>query len=265
MKSVVRALAGAAILAVVVSAGIGTGVLLNKQTAEQNAAESPAAPGDTPAESAPAAVEGAAIDAPVDTEGGASPAGGAGSGQPFRTISPESLALLEKAKGDSGDGLTFTKTPDGEYFKATFTQLASYEYAMPSRDEVIATLDAGEELEEQIPEPIRDLDGEKVLLVGYMVPIDVTRDGDIKSFALTENQQFCCFGVPPAINEWVMVTMADGDSTQFYNDLPVAAYGRMTVDEEILDGYVMSVYRMEATEVIDVKELLKRSDQSNNS
>ena len=112
---------------------------------------------------------------------------------------------------------------------------------------------------DQIPEEIRALDAAKVVLVGFMVPIDVDRRGQIKSFALTQNQMFCCFGVPPSMNEWVMVEMSEGEPAEYVSDLPIAVFGDFKVGEEIEDGYVMSVYRMAGREVMDVRELIKRA------
>ncbi|MFA6242811.1 MAG: DUF3299 domain-containing protein, partial [Candidatus Hydrogenedentales bacterium] len=116
----------------------------------------------------------------------------------------------------------------------------------------------------QIPAWIKKLHKQKSVVVGFMVPIEVEGDGDavkVKSFALTQNQMFCCFGVPPAMNQWVMVTM-EGDASKYYADLPVAVYGEFEVGEDIEDGYVMSVFRMRAEKTMDVRDLIKQAQAS---
>jgi len=117
----------------------------------------------------------------------------------------------------------------------------------------------------QIPNHIQALDGTKVLLVGFMVPIDVDRRGNVTAFALTQNQSFCCYGIPPGLTELVMVEMEDGKSAPYAYDTPVAVYGTMNVGEDIDDGYILSVYRMESSEVVDVRELMRRAEKARNA
>ncbi|GMW03928.1 MAG: hypothetical protein AMXMBFR84_50620 [Candidatus Hydrogenedentota bacterium] len=212
-------------------------------------------------------VRGAPLDAPVKGEPiDAPPAGVAAPDDGSGLISPEAFnqgnALLEKIEGEStGDAFDFKKTKDGKFTKVTFNALGSFEYVLPNRDELLAAPDPVKALKDQIPEPIKKLQKSDVVLVGFMVPIDIDREGNIKSFALTQNQMFCCFGVPPAMNEWVMVNMAEGKHTDYIADLPVAVYGSFAVGEELEDGFVMSVYRMAASEVVDVHELIKRAEK----
>ena len=256
MKLATRALLAIVVLGLVAASGVLAGAYLGNNSPAQRQAEATTL--DGPAE--PIAKQGAALDAPVEpSDDSMEPVEAAGGIQLPSSISEESQSLLEAANEGIVDSLEFTKTNDGEYFKATFSQLASFEYALPDRDEVLARVEAGEELDNQIPEPIMGLQDEKVLIVGYMVPIDVKPNGDIVEFALTENQMFCCFGVPPAMNEWVLVEMEGDSSAEFFSDMPVGVYGTMEMGEEILDGYIMSIYRMTATEVVDVKEILRRA------
>ena len=144
--------------------------------------------------------------------------------------------------------------------KVTFAALGSFPYEIPDRDVILQSDEPWKAPVDQIPDEIKALDRAKVVLVGFMVPIDVDRRGRIKSFALTMNQQFCCFGVPPAMNEWVMVEMAEGETAEYVSDLPIAVFGEFKVGEEIEDGYIMSVYRMAGNDVMDVRELIKRAE-----
>lgn len=259
MKMAARALLAVVVLALVAASGVLAGAYLGSGTPENEIAEATVL--DGPA--TPVETKGAALDAPVaPTETESDSVATAGGIALPGSISEESQNLLEAAKGEDTGELIFGKTKDGEFFKMTFSQLASFEYALPDRDEVLARVAEGKELDNQIPEAIKALDGEKVLIVGYMVPIDVKPNGDIVEFALTENQMFCCFGVPPAMNEWLLVDMEGDTSTEFFSDMPVGVYGTIEMGEEILDGYIMSIYRMVATEVVDVKEILKRAGKA---
>lgn len=179
--------------------------------------------------------------------------------QPIRTIPQASLDLVQQIDGNVGDPLNFEKTADGRWTKVTFAALGSYKYEVPDPDEIRKSPTPTKPVKEQIPPKIKELDGAPALVVGFMVPIEITREGKVKSFALTVNQTFCCYGVPPAMNEWIMVNMEEGITADYIMDLPVAAYGSLAVGEEIDDGYVLSVYRMKASEVITAHELLKRT------
>lgn len=206
----------------------------------------------------PNEIKGAPLDAPLEEDPSAP--GGLPDVKPLgRALPQESLDLLQQMEGDpKKDPFKFEKTRDGKFLKVTFNALGSFEYDVPDPDALLASPDPTKPLKDQIPQPIKKLDEKDVVIVGFMVPVEVDNTGNVKSFALTQNQMFCCFGVPPGMNEWVMVSMAD-QPAKYYSDLPIAAFGKLEVGEEIEDGYVMSVYRMQAREILDVRELLKRA------
>lgn len=210
-----------------------------------------------------AEIKGAPIDAPAEAPkdgAGAKVGGVAPQGKTLGTALPQaSLDLLEQAEGDaSKDPLNFEKTKDGKYLKVTFNALGSYPYEVPDPDAILASPTPNKPLKEQIPAKLKDLNNQEAVVVGFMVPVEVNNKGGVKSFALTQNQMYCCFGVPPSMNEWVMVTM-DGEPAKYYSDMPVAAFGKLEVGEEFEDGYVMSVYRIKCEKVMDVRELLNQA------
>jgi len=179
----------------------------------------------------------------------------------IREIPEESWNLIEQLEGGAHqDGnLVFEKTADGNFTKVTFSALGSFEYELPDPQLIRRSADPTKPPTEQIPKEIKELDGEPVVVVGFMVPIEIDREGKVRTFALTQNQAFCCYGVPPAMNEWIMVEMEAGKTAPFKLDLPVATYGSIDVGEEIEDGYILSIYRMTGGEVVDAHELLRRA------
>jgi hypothetical protein len=205
------------------------------------------------------APQGAAIDAapaPAPAEGDAPPPGL----PQIRSISQESIKLLEQVDGSKvnpDDLFAFDKTQDGLHYKVSFKALGGYVYEVPDPNVVRAQPDPTVPPVDQLPEGIKKIDSAPVLIAGFMVPIEFNADGKVSSFALTQDQMFCCYGVPPKMNEWVMVEMQEGFETEFRSDAPVAVYGQLDVGEEIDDGYVLSLYRMSSDKVIDVRELLK--------
>ena len=209
-----------------------------------------------------AEIKGAPIAAPAAPPAGdgSPPSGGAPQGQTLGKALPQaSLDLVQKAEADAAkDPLKFEKTKDGKYLKVTFNALGSYPFEVPDPDAILASKTPNKPLKEQIPSKIKELNTQPAVVVGFMVPVEVDNKGGVKSFALTQNQMYCCFGVPPSMNEWVMVTM-DGGPSKYYSDMPVAAFGKLEVGEEFEDGYVMSVYRIKCEKVMDVRELLQQT------
>lgn len=208
------------------------------------------------------APKGQPVGAPIGAPIGGAPAAGAAPAQPGtpgRVIPQASWDILDKMEQGGGEG--FQLSHDGEHLKITFGALASYEYEVADPAKLREAKDPAQVLGNQIPPAIKGLDGKKVLLVGFMVPIDVDRRGNVTSFALTKNQAFCCYGIPPGLNELVVVDMAEGKTAPYSYDVPVAAYGTMHVGEEIDDGYILSLYRVTSTEVVDVRELMRRVEK----
>lgn len=98
---------------------------------------------------------------------------------------------------------------------------------------------------EKAPNQVKALNGKKVAITGFMLPVDFDR-GVVRSFLLLKDQTGCCFGVMPRINEFVYVKMQGGDSAEFMTDVPITVSGRFGVDEKNLVG---SLYTMKADEI----------------
>ena len=99
-----------------------------------------------------------------------------------------------------------------------------------------------------IPAEVKSLDGQRLQLSGYMVPLEMegTRT---QSFLLVRDQMLCCFGKMPALNEWVFVEFPKGAGQELQPDKPLVVSGRFRAREEKEKGVVLSLYRMEAEKV----------------
>ncbi len=98
-----------------------------------------------------------------------------------------------------------------------------------------------------IPAEIRKLDGRKVAIEGYMVPLDVEK-GKVRSFMLSRAMLGCCFADSLGITEMVKVQRADGKPISYEQTVRVT--GTLEVGEEKdADGYIESVYRIKAETV----------------
>jgi hypothetical protein len=98
-----------------------------------------------------------------------------------------------------------------------------------------------------IPDFIRVFDDKCVDITGYMMPLNEI--DNIKSFILVPALFGCCYGQPPAVNHIVLVNMANGVTTK-YIDNAIRVRGRFHCGEEKLDGELLSLYRIDAVEVV---------------
>jgi hypothetical protein len=136
-----------------------------------------------------------------------------------------------------------TPRPAGlaDHKDVTFDFLADYTYEYP---------EPGAEPKEQIPEKIRAFQGKQVAVKGFMIPVRTEGD-QVKEFILVRNQMACCYGAVPRMNEWLHVKMAKDRTAPYAVDIPITVFGTLDVGEVYEDGIVMSLYRMESTDVIE--------------
>lgn len=134
-----------------------------------------------------------------------------------------------------------------EYREMTWRELASFVY-QPSVDPSAKTPPTPEPL----PGEIVALQGQRLQLAGYMMPIEV--DGrKVLSFVLVRDQQLCCYGKMPAMNEWVFVRLEKGREIDMNMDRPIVVKGTFEVGEDIEEGVVISLYRMVGDSVLEME------------
>jgi hypothetical protein len=128
----------------------------------------------------------------------------------------------------------------------TFDTLASFFYMIPDADELQGAGSSGRG--DQIPAPIRELDGKKVAVQGFMMPLK-NEKGGCREFLLVRDQGICCYRRTPRMNEWVAVKMNGGKLARLVTDRPVTVFGILGVGEKIENGTVMNVYRLAAEDI----------------
>ena len=143
---------------------------------------------------------------------------------------------------------------EGDYFKLNFDILSNFPAGTPD----LAAPPTGRPAKEpfaQVPGAVRSLDGHKISVAGFMIPMIMEKDS-VSSFILAQSRMTCCYGVVPKLNQWIFVTMGQGKSTQQFMDVPVTVFGTIDVgpkyDEEN-KGWCL--YRMTGDKV----ELPKKS------
>ncbi len=105
----------------------------------------------------------------------------------------------------------------------------------------------------EFPESAQALNGKRVAIVGYMIPLDWVQGEDrITSFMLVRDFAQCCFGGMPRPDEWIDVITPIGESAGFYAYRPIRVIGKLRVGlDRPADAMVASVYQLVATNVTD--------------
>lgn len=132
----------------------------------------------------------------------------------------------------------------------TWETLAHFPYDIPDIEEEIDPELRLKKKKYPIPGYIKKLDGEKVAIVGFMIPVDTNEAGDkATSFILARSQATCCFGITLKMNEWMFVQMEKGKNSEAVMDVPVTVFGTLTVGEEKKEGQGWNLYHMVSDKV----------------
>jgi hypothetical protein len=92
-----------------------------------------------------------------------------------------------------------------------------------------------------MPQRIKDLSGKKVLMTGFMLPLDDVQN--MKEFLLVQSLWSCCYGTPPDIHGIVRAVMPKGRRTDYFFD-PIKLVGTFKVEATMLDGYCVDIYQL---------------------
>ena len=105
--------------------------------------------------------------------------------------------------------------------------------------------DQYDEDEYNLPEHIKALDGQKVAIVGYQIPLE-WEGTTVPEFMLVGDLLGCCFGGAPRPDEWVNVKMK-GKGAEYFPYFPVIVTGTLRI-EGIEDdaGYAAGCYHIDA-------------------
>ena len=133
--------------------------------------------------------------------------------------------------GGSGD----FPIPEG-YTRASWRVIGGYDYKEGMK----------------LPAHILALDGMKVSAAGFMLGLDA--DQDIHEFLLVESQWSCCFGKVPELHELFVVRVPKDQPGVDLTGSRVVVSGRLEVGEEVDEGFVTSVYRIVADQMVDLRQ-----------
>jgi len=133
-----------------------------------------------------------------------------------------------------------------------FGELAGYELKLT--EELLLNTNrpawADAQIRAMIPEPIRKLDGQRVLVEGFMYPVEYEQDR-LTEFMLVRDMPSCCFGFPPNPHEWVSAAVVKTAKIKAEVYRPVRVGGIFHVGPQRQAGYLSGIYRLEADKLED--------------
>jgi hypothetical protein len=124
------------------------------------------------------------------------------------------------------------------YRPVSFNVLSGFDYGAPPDAE------PSRPVREVVPSAVEQLDGQRVGIVGFMLPLDFNGQG-VSQFLLNASYDMCYFGAPTLPNQFVVVRMKDGRRTRFVHT-PIAVFGTLRVAPERRGDRIVSLYQLEA-------------------
>ena len=124
------------------------------------------------------------------------------------------------------------KPAAGQILELSIKELGNFEY--------------NQEKGGNIPGDVLALTGSKLRVRGYMIPMDQAEN--ISQFALVPSLFSCCFGQPPQIQHTIVVSTPKGKAVTYCPD-EIVVEGTLGVKEKKDDGYIVSIFDMEASSV----------------
>jgi hypothetical protein len=107
----------------------------------------------------------------------------------------------------------------------------------------------GKKPDSTVPGSIKALNGQKISVSGFMIPMLMDRD-KVLSFILAQSRMTCCYGVVPKLNQWIYVKLDNGKTTESTMDIPITVFGTFNVGSEFDEqnkGWCL--YRMNSDKV----------------
>ncbi len=93
---------------------------------------------------------------------------------------------------------------------------------------------------------IEDLFGRRIRIRGFMFP--TLKKRGLKDFVLVRDNLECCFGPGAALFDCIVVHMNEGQTAE-YSIRPIAIEGTFRLEEIVLDGTHLAIYRLDCESV----------------
>ena len=103
-------------------------------------------------------------------------------------------------------------------------------------------------LDEQISPRIQAMNGKKVEIQGFMLPLDMS-EGNLRTFMLLKDQMACCYGNIPRLNEWVYVRVPKKKKIDIHQDMLLTLLGTLRVGAKFEDEVLTGIYHLELDQI----------------
>lgn len=159
------------------------------------------------------------------------------------------IAATNLARGTSAPAAAPGPQPEvmeGGFLRIGFDRLSGFKFDVY---EVYSETNAGRPLlrsDDTIPPDIQALDGRRVSVRGFVLPLRLKR-GKVIEFLLLRDQGTCCFGPQAQINHFMRVRHPAG--AEFENGLAYRVGGTLRVGEVYVQGYLTGIYNLDAEQV----------------
>ncbi len=111
---------------------------------------------------------------------------------------------------------------------------------------------ADAQLHDQVPAWIHFYEGRRVVLTGYMMPLQ-SENGRWTKFIMMRDVTTCCYGAVPNMNDYVVVTMK-GEGVAAAQDVPSELIGVFHVMPKYDGGYITSLFTMDGEKFLGPKK-----------
>lgn len=139
------------------------------------------------------------------------------------------------------------------HLRVGFEVLGGFDFQLSKDESLITPANEGAAIAKataQIPDLIRQLDGQKVLVRGFMLPMKM--EGPLATeVLLVANSLLCCYGVVPPMNQWMTVKLKAGVKPQ--QDVPMQFFGTLRVQPRIDNGALSAIYHLDADKTYEGK------------
>jgi hypothetical protein len=143
--------------------------------------------------------------------------------------------------------------PQG-YLATSFTVLARFFLKLPESgaEASLTPRSRWDAVRQQIPEDVLAMDGRKIALAGFVLPIALS-EGRATEFLLLRTQAACCFGMVPRVNEFIVVKAPPQGVTPAV-DTPFVVAGTLSLKWIGEGPQLTGIYEMKADKVERVSD-----------
>jgi hypothetical protein len=178
----------------------------------------------------------------------------------FRRFAGLVVILVQVSVGNAQSTSQFVNlTPEkvvadgSEVFALGFDKLSSFPYQLVDAGTGATPEQIAEHVKkDQVPPWIHVYDKQRVLLTGYMMPLQI-ENGRSKKFVMMRDVTTCCYGAVPNMNDYLVVTMKD-KGIEVVQDVPVELLGTFRIEQKYEGGYVVSLFVMDGEKLLGVKK-----------